>query len=101
VARITLVKALQAAGVQVQAAGGSVIHLVGYADRAVELDQNAAVTVMMDTPYLLAASRSPTLVATYSSSSLSLTALAAVLAGKAKALGGSPVAVTGLPRTAC
>jgi beta-N-acetylhexosaminidase len=101
VARVTLVKALQAAGVTVQAAGGSIVHLVGYSDRSVDLDQNAAVTVMMDTPHLLAASRSPTLVATYSSSRLSLTALAAVLAGKAKALGRSPVAVAGLPRTAC
>jgi beta-N-acetylhexosaminidase len=101
VARVTLVKALQAAGVQVQAAGGSIIHLVGYTDRSVELDQNAAVTVAMDTPHLLAASRSPTLIATYSSSRLSLTALAAVLAGKAKPAGRSPVAVTGLPRTAC
>ena len=45
--------------------------------------------------------RTPVLVATYSSSRLSLTALAAVLAGKAEAPGRSPVAVPGLPRTAC
>jgi beta-N-acetylhexosaminidase len=95
------VRALQAAGVKVQAAGGSVIHLVGFGDKAADLDQSAAITVMMDTPYLLAASRSPTLIATYSSSKLSLAALAAVLAGKATAPGRSPVAVTGLPRTAC
>jgi beta-N-acetylhexosaminidase len=101
VARVTLVKALQAAGVQVQAAGGSVIHLVGFGDRPDDLDQKAAVTVMMDTPYLLSASRSPSLIATYSSSKLSLTALADVLAGKAQAKGRSPVAVSGLPRTAC
>jgi beta-N-acetylhexosaminidase len=101
VARVNLVKALQAAGVQVQAAGGSVIHLVGYGDLTVDLDQTAPVTVMMDTPHLLAASRSPTLIATYSSSKLSLTALAAVLAGRAKPLGRSPVAIAGLPRTAC
>jgi beta-N-acetylhexosaminidase len=101
VARVTLVKALQAAGVRVQAAGGTVVHLVGYGDRTADLDPAAAVTVMMDTPYLLAASKSPTLIATYSSSKLSLTALADVLAGRAKAPGRSPVAVPGLPRTAC
>jgi beta-N-acetylhexosaminidase len=101
VARVTLVKALRAAGVQVQAANGTIIHLVGYGDRQVDLSPDAAVTVIMDTPYLLAAVKSPTLVATYSSSKLSLTALADVIAGKATAPGRSPVAVTGLPRSAC
>ncbi|MBM2623001.1 glycoside hydrolase family 3 [Actinoplanes sp. LDG1-06] len=101
VARVNLVRALQAQGFQVQAAGGTVVHLVGYGDKSVDLDPAARVTVMMDTPYLLAAARSPILVATYSSSKLSLNALAAVLAGKAKAPGKSPVAVTGLPRTVC
>ncbi|MFI7547958.1 glycoside hydrolase family 3 protein [Actinoplanes sp. NPDC049599] len=100
-ARIGLVKALQAAGVQVQAAGGTVVHLVGYGDRQTDLNPEASITVMMDAPYLLAASRSPTLLATYSSSPLALTALATVLAGKAKAPGRSPVAVAGLPRSAC
>jgi len=101
VARSSLVKALQAAGVQVVAANGTIIHLVGYGDSQVDLRAEAAVTVIMDTPYLLAASASPTLIATYSSSRLSLTALANVLAGKASAPGRSPVAVTGLPRSAC
>jgi beta-N-acetylhexosaminidase len=101
VARVALVKALQAAGVKVQAAGGRVVHLVGYGDRTTDLTLDAEVTVAMDTPYLLAASRSPVLVATYSSSRLSMTALAAVIAGKAKAPGRSPVAVPGLPRSAC
>jgi beta-N-acetylhexosaminidase len=101
VARVTLVKALQAAGVPVQAAGGKIIHLVGYGDRPLDLAPAAAVTVMMDTPYLLASAKSPTLIATYSSSRLSLTALAAVLAGKAKPAGRSPVVVPGLPATAC
>jgi beta-N-acetylhexosaminidase len=100
-ARIGLVKALQAAGVKVQAAGGTVVHLVGYGDRRTDLAQDAAVTVIMDTPGLLAESRSPTLLATYSSSPLALGALAGVLAGKAKAPGKSPVAVGKLPRTAC
>jgi beta-N-acetylhexosaminidase len=102
-ARATLIKALQAAGmtVTVQPAGGTVVHLVGYGDDTTDLSPDAAVTVMMDTPYLLAQARSPTLIATYSSSALSMTALADVLAGKAQAPGRSPVAVNGLPRSAC
>ncbi|WP_438829925.1 glycoside hydrolase family 3 protein [Actinoplanes friuliensis] len=100
-ARIALVKALQDTGVKVQAAGGTVVHLVGYGDRQTDLSMDAAVTVVMDTPYLLAGSRSPVLLATYSSSPLALTALANVLAGKAKAPGKSPVAVDKLPRSAC
>lgn len=101
VARVALVKALQAAGVVVVSSGGAEIHLVGYGDEAIDLSLAAPVTVVMDTPYLLASSSSPTLIATYSSSQLSLTALAAVLTGKATAPGRSPVAVTGLPRSAC
>ncbi|MCU7729869.1 glycoside hydrolase family 3 [Actinoplanes sp. KI2] len=101
VARGNLVRALQAAGAKVQAAGGQVVHLVGYGDSRADLEPGAAVTVMMDTPYLLASADSPTLIATYSSSKLSLTALAGVLAGKAKASGRSPVAVPGLPPSAC
>ncbi|MEV8507907.1 glycoside hydrolase family 3 N-terminal domain-containing protein [Actinoplanes sp. NPDC051475] len=100
-ARLALVEELQKAGVDVRAAGGKVVHLVGYGDKRVDLSPEAAVTVSMDTPYLLSVAASPTLVATYSSSRLSLTALAAVLAGKAKAPGRSPVAVPGLPRSAC
>ena len=46
-------------------------------------------------PVSVAGSRSPTLLATYSSSPLALTALATVLAGKAQAPGRSPVAVGG------
>jgi beta-N-acetylhexosaminidase len=100
-ARTALVRALQAAGVRVQAAGGTVVRLVGYGDGSADLDPGAAVTVMMDTPYLLGSARSPTLIATYSSSPLSMTALAAVLAGRAKATGHAPVAVPGLPRSVC
>jgi beta-N-acetylhexosaminidase len=100
-ARTTLARALQAAGVQVKPAGGTVVHLVGYGDEAKDLSPDAAVTVMMDTPNLLSAAKSPTLIATYSSSELSLTALANVLAGKAKAPGRSPVPVPGLPPSAC
>jgi beta-N-acetylhexosaminidase len=82
-------------------AGGSVVRLVGYGDKPSDLDTHADVTVMMDTPYLLSSAKSGTLLASYSSSELSLNALAAVLAGKAKATGRSPVALAGLPRTAC
>lgn len=101
VARVNLVRALQAAGAKVQAAGGQIVHLVGYGDGTADLDPTATVTVMMDTPYLLASAASPTLIATYSSSKLSLTALADVLSGKARASGRSPVAVPGLPASAC
>jgi beta-N-acetylhexosaminidase len=85
----------------VVSSNGTIIHLVGYGDEEIDLSRSAAVTVAMDTPYLLAAATSPTLIATYSSSELSLTALAAVLAGIATAPGRSPVAVNGLPRSAC
>ncbi|GIF11690.1 beta-N-acetylhexosaminidase [Actinoplanes teichomyceticus] len=100
-ARVTLVRALQAAGVPVRAAGGSEIHLVGYGDKPIDLSPDAAVTVMMDLPGLLAYAKSPTLLATYSSSELSMTAVAAVIAGRATAPGRSPIAVAGLPRSAC
>ncbi|WIM97919.1 glycoside hydrolase family 3 N-terminal domain-containing protein [Actinoplanes oblitus] len=100
-ARVNLVHALQEAGVEVRAAGGAEIRLVGYGDKPVDLSPEAAVTVMMDLPGLLAYAKSPTLVATYSSSKLSLTALAAVIAGKTTAPGRSPIAVAGLPRSAC
>jgi beta-N-acetylhexosaminidase len=100
-ARTALSRALQAAGAEVRPSGGTVIHLVGYGDEAKDLSPDAAVTVMMDTPNLLSEATSATLIATYSSSELSLTALADVLAGKAKARGRSPVPVTGLPRSAC
>ena len=44
---------------KVQAAGGTIVHLVGYGDSPIDLSAGAAVTVVMDTPYLLAAARSP------------------------------------------
>ncbi|MGC5290704.1 glycoside hydrolase family 3 protein [Micromonospora sp. DT231] len=99
--RATLTAALKAAGVQVKASGGTIVHLVGYGDGAKDLRPDAAVTVAMDTPYVLGEAKSPTLLATYSSSRASMTALAAVLAGKAKPGGRSPVAVPGLPATTC
>ncbi|MDP9816625.1 beta-N-acetylhexosaminidase [Spirilliplanes yamanashiensis] len=100
-ARANLVKALQAAGADVVAAGAAEIRLVGYGDTVTDLSRGAAVTVAMDTPYLLAQSDSPVLVATYSSSPASMAGLADVLTGRAKPTGRSPVPVRGLPRTAC
>lgn len=100
-ARNRLTAALKQAGVTVVETGGSVVHLVGYGDAAKDLSPGAAVTVHMDVPYLLAQSNSKVLVATYSSSDLSMDALASVLAGKTKPTGRAPVEVTGLPRTTC
>jgi beta-N-acetylhexosaminidase len=100
-ARAALTKALTAAGVSVVPSGGRIVHLVGYGDGDGDLRADATVTVAMDTPYVLAGAESPTLLATYSSSPASMTALAAVLAGKARPVGHSPVPVTGLPATAC
>ncbi|HEX6497852.1 MAG TPA: glycoside hydrolase family 3 N-terminal domain-containing protein [Micromonosporaceae bacterium] len=96
-----LTDALRAAGVEVTATGGTQVHLVGYGDGTGDLSGSATVTVGMDTPYLLASSRSPTLLATYSSTQAAMTALARVLAGAARAPGRSPVPVRGLPRSAC
>ncbi|MEV4619997.1 glycoside hydrolase family 3 N-terminal domain-containing protein [Asanoa sp. NPDC049573] len=99
--KATLEKALRSAGVQVVPSGGRVVHLVGYGDGPGDLNPKADVTVAMDTPYVLAGAKSPTLVATYSSTPDSLKALARVLAGKQKPMGKSPVAVPGLPRSVC
>jgi len=96
-----LTEALVAAGVSVVPSGGNRIHLVGYGDDATDLASGAAVTVAMDTPYLLAAADSPVRVATYSSTQAAMTALAEVIAGRASAPGRSPVAVPGLPASAC
>lgn len=95
-----LAEALQADGVSV-GSGGQVVHLVGYGDGASDLSPGAAVTVAMDTPYVLASARSPVRIATYSSTQVAMQALADVLAGKAVAPGRSPVPVTGLPASAC
>ncbi|MFY1698872.1 MULTISPECIES: glycoside hydrolase family 3 N-terminal domain-containing protein [unclassified Solwaraspora] len=99
--RALLVEALRAGGVEVVDRGGTVVHLVGYGDGTADLSSAAAVTVAMDTPYLLASSRSPSLLATYSSSPASMEALADVLRGAAPAPGRLPVPVDGLPATSC
>jgi beta-N-acetylhexosaminidase len=99
--RSWLAQALQAAGVQTAESGGTRVHLVGYGDSATDLAPGAAVTVAMDLPGILSRATSPVRVATYSSTQAAMTALAAVLAGKAPAPGRSPVDVPGLPRSAC
>lgn len=96
-----LTEALTAAGVSVIASGGTRVHLVGYGDGPGDLANGAAVTVAMDTPYILASSDSPVLVATYSSTRVAMQAVAAVIAGQAEAPGRSPVPVNGLPASAC
>ncbi len=93
--------ALTAAGVTVTDTGGTEVHLVGYGDVATDLSGTAKITVAMDTPYILANAKSPIRLATYSSSQPSMVGLAAVLAGKVKPTGKSPVDVKGLPRSAC
>jgi len=99
--REALVQALKAHGIPVVASGGTIVHLVGYGDGSAGLRADAAVTVAMDTPYVLGRSRSAVLIATYSSTTASMSALATVLAGHARPTGRSPVPVNGLPRTAC
>ncbi|TDB73784.1 glycoside hydrolase family 3 protein [Micromonospora sp. KC721] len=99
--RTLLAEALTAAGVKVVPRGGTEVHLVGYGDGAGDLNADAAVTVAMDTPYVLGQATSPALLATYSSSRASMTGLARVLAGKARPTGRSPVPVPGLPATSC
>jgi len=96
-----LAEALGRRGVTVVPSGGQRIHLVGYGDDAGDLAHDAAVTVSMDTPYVLASATSPVRIATYSSTQASMEALAAVLAGAAHATGRSPVTVAGLPASAC
>jgi beta-N-acetylhexosaminidase len=97
----TLVAALRSAGVRVVPQGGRIVHLVGYGDGGGDLHASASVSVAMDTPYVLRAAQSPVLLATYSSSPAAMSALAAVLAGRAKPTGRSPVSVSGLPPSAC
>ena len=99
--RSWLAAALQADGVQVSDSGGTVVHLVGYGDTSDDLSPRATVTVAMDSPVILGRASSPVRIATYASTQAAMTALAAVLAGKATAPGRSPVDVPGLPRSAC
>ncbi len=99
--RAWLTAALRAQGVTVVDHGGTQVHLVGYGDSDADLSRTAAVTVAMDTPYILRSATSPTRLATYSSTQAAMVGLAAVLAGKARPRGRSPVDVPGLPASAC
>jgi beta-N-acetylhexosaminidase len=96
-----LSEALAKQGVSVVTSGGQQVHLVGYGDSAADLAGNAAVTVAMDTPYLLGSAASPVRVATYSSTQIAMEGLAALPAITAAATGRSPVTVNGLPNSAC
>jgi beta-N-acetylhexosaminidase len=96
-----LADALRAQGVNVVAEGGQVVHLVGYGDGADDLAPDAAVTVAMDTPFLLESSVAPVRMATYSSTQVAMDSLAAVLTGKAAPTGKSPVPLPTLPPSAC
>ncbi|MEV6525778.1 glycoside hydrolase family 3 protein [Longispora sp. NPDC051575] len=82
-------------------ARGTHVHLTGYGDTAADLAPDAAVTVALDTPYVLGAAKSPTLIAVFGGTRAAMKALAAVLAGKAPARGRSPVTVPGLPASSC
>jgi beta-N-acetylhexosaminidase len=93
--------ALAQQGVSVSATGATDVHLVGYGDTAADLSDAATVTVAMDTPFILGSAHSAVRMATYSSTQAAMQALAVVLAGKARATGRSPVAVAGLPASAC
>jgi beta-N-acetylhexosaminidase len=100
-AKAWLADALRDVGVRVAPVGGAEVHLVGYGDGPGDLRPDAAATVAMDTPYVLAGARSKVLLATYSSSRMSMVALAETLAGRNRPVGRSPVPVSGLPRAAC
>jgi beta-N-acetylhexosaminidase len=99
--RAWLADALRQRHVAVSSSGGTEVRLVGYGDDSSDLGGGAAVTVAMDLPFLLRDAKSPVLLSTYSSTSASMTALAAVLTGAVPAPGRSPVEVAGLPRSAC
>jgi beta-N-acetylhexosaminidase len=98
--RTDLAGELRRNGVDVRAGSAETVDLTGYGGEAAGL-RRAAVTVGLDTPYVLASAPSPVLVAAFSAVPGSLRAVAAVLAGKASAPGRSPVSIAGLPATAC
>jgi beta-N-acetylhexosaminidase len=99
-ARGVLEEALRQSGAQIVTQGGAEVRLLGYGRGSADLSSTAAVTVALDTPYVLSGAKG-TLLATYSGSRASMSALADVLLGKAKAPGKAPVPVQGLPATAC
>lgn len=99
--RAWLADALRADGITVSDSAPAQIALTGYGDTTADLSPGADVTVGMDEPYRLSAARSPTVLAAFGATKVSMRAVADVLAGKAKAPGRSPVPVDGLPATAC
>jgi beta-N-acetylhexosaminidase len=99
--RAWLAAALKADGVTVSDSGTTHVALTGYGDGTADLSPDADVTVGLDEPYLLSQVRSKTVLAAFGATEASLTAVAAVLAGRATAPGRSPVPVDGLPASAC
>jgi beta-N-acetylhexosaminidase len=99
--RAWLAAALEADGVTVSGSGTTHVALTGYGDGTADLSPDADVTVGLDEPYLLSQVRSKTVLAAFGATQASLTAVAAVLAGRATAPGRSPVPVDGLPASAC
>jgi beta-N-acetylhexosaminidase len=81
--------------------GTTQVALTGYGDTTADLSPRADVTVALDEPYLLGQVDSKTVLAAFGATQASLTAVAAVLAGRATAPGRSPVPVDGLPASAC
>ncbi len=99
--RAWLAAALRADGVSVSDSAPTRIALTGYGDTTADLSPDAAVTIGMDEPYLLSQVRSRTVLASFGATQASMTAVANVLAGRARAPGRSPVPVSGLPASAC
>jgi beta-N-acetylhexosaminidase len=99
--RAWLGDALKADGITVSDSGTSQVALTGYGDTTADLSPRADVTVALDEPYLLGQVDSKTVLAAFGATQASLTAVAAVLAGRATAPGRSPVPVDGLPASAC
>ncbi|MGA8114060.1 MAG: glycoside hydrolase family 3 N-terminal domain-containing protein [Actinocatenispora sp.] len=96
-----LAAGLKADGVTVSDDAPTQVALTGYGDTAADLSPDADVTVGMDEPYLLSQVHSGTVLASFGATHESMTAVAHVLSGKAKATGRSPVPVDGLPASAC
>ncbi|MGI9093819.1 MAG: glycoside hydrolase family 3 protein [Mycobacteriales bacterium] len=97
-ARANLIASLRARGVRVVSSGAPVVAVLGYGDGEAP---PAAVVVAANTPYVLARTTAPVRIAGYDSSPAAMDAVAAALTGTLSEHGRSPVAVTGLPRTAC
>lgn len=93
-----LAAALAARGVRVVSGAATTIAVTGYGEASAPA---ADVVVAADTPYLLGRSAAPVRIAAYDDSPVAMSAAADALLGRLRERGRSPVAVTGLPRSAC